>query len=476
MCANSLEVVAEPKSSGGMPGEARLYAIKEIARRAGVTSELFHSWKIEVQPGETLVYVQPGTGKCIRFKNAPPDFWHYLGERTFHTVQASWFSPYGDTVKGLVPDFIIPFTPLTEEGKRPLFAPAGTECIECSIDLPLSTFLMLSRFEETLPAQRDEHDRFPAAQSIAFRDGFLDRPIVDEYGLAFEQALTYLLPAWQAPGRRLHVKISHDIDIIGLPITLRGAIGHTLRRGRPWATFRDLFLNSSGVLPTYLDCVRRIAGLSLNRGLDSAVYWKASPPSPNDSGYDIRDPLVQSVIAWLREKGIELGVHPSYETYLSPERLLTEVQALREALGEKAMGGRQHFLRWRPETWLDWESAGLAYDSTLGFADHIGFRAGTCIPYRPWLADLNREARLVEIPLVVMDCTLVAYMDLTLRESLLAIRNLLDRVRIVGGVFTLLWHNTKLIDPPYRRLYAFILDLLAGGEKFDWKAPSDLLY
>ena len=43
---------------------------------------------------------------------------------------------------------------------------------------------------------------------------------------------------------------------------------------------------------------------------------------------------------------------------------------------------RQHYLRWRaPTTWQNWEDAGLDYDSTVGYADHVGFRAGTCYEY-----------------------------------------------------------------------------------------------
>ena len=51
--------------------------------------------------------------------------------------------------------------------------------------------------------------------------------------------------------------------------------------------------------------------------------------------------------------------------------------------------------------WALWEGCGLAYDSTLGYADRTGFRAGTCFPYRPWLLDAAREARcLVSFPAV----------------------------------------------------------------------------
>ncbi len=343
--------------------------------------------------------------------------------------------------------------------------------MECGLDLPVSVLLSLARWEESLPTERDEHGRFPASASLAYRGGFLNRPVVDECGLALEQALRYLVPAWRPVQRRLRVKLSHDIDQIGVPFNPRSALGHTLRRRHPLATARDLLGWTIGLNPTYLESVLEIVRLSLERGLDSAVYWKASRKGLRDTGYDPGHPKVRSVIRWLQERGVETGVHPGYETFRSPERLQQEVQTLREVLGDEPLGGRQHYLRWCPESWWHWESCGLAYDSSVGYPDNIGFRAGTCMPYRPWLLSLGREARLIEIPLIVMESSLVEYMGLTLEQSLAAVLECIDRCRVVGGVFTLLWHNTSLIDPRYGDLYRDVVDTLVGHEKFDWKNP-----
>lgn len=471
-----INVTDDISGVSGLSREARLYAVKELARRAGVTAEFFRSWRIEFQGGETTVHLQDGTEKRIRFRSAPPQFWSDLTAGTFHTIRASWMYPPPEPLRSLIPDFVIPFSCPVQDRLYPLFIPVDRDCMECSVDLPASVLLTLSRFEETLATEKDEHGRFPAAKSLGYRDGFLDRPVVDEYGLAFEQALAYLLPAWRPVKRALRVKLSHDIDGVGLPFKFVSALGHTVRRRKPLATLRDLVGGPLGLRPAYLECVRRIVLLSRERGLDSAVYWKASPPSPWDSGYDPRHPQVREVISWLHECGVETGVHPGYDTFNSPDRLLQEVQILREVLGEKSLGGRQHYLRWCPDTWLHWEACGLAYDSTVGFADQVGFRAGSCIPYRPWLLSLNREARLIEIPLIVMDCTPVQYMGLRPRQSLNLIFDCLARCRSVGGVFTLLWHNGTLMDPLYGDLYGRVLDKLVGHGRFDWKNGSEDFY
>jgi len=192
-----------------------------------------------------------------------------------------------------------------------------------------------------------------------------------------------------------------------------------------------------------------------------------------DSGYDPRRGAAAAAISWLREQGLESGVHPGYFTFGQPEALKAEVAVLREILGEGPLGGRQHYLRWNPDTWHDWERCGLAYDSSVGYADRVGFRAGTCVPYRPWLFRFNRESELLEIPLIAMDVTLINIMKLGPREVKKTILDLIGCCEIVGGVFTLLWHNSSLLDyPEYSTVYEAALRALECFDTFELQNHS----
>jgi hypothetical protein len=216
--------------------------------------------------------------------------------------------------------------------------------------------------------------------------------------------------------------------------------------------------------------LRKLADLAFEHGLDAAVYWKANAPKAQEAGYDVRHKRIRSLVASFQAKGIEMGVHPSYDTFESLEKLQMEVSAVRELLGEHKIGGRQDFLRWSPETWVRWDELGLAYDATVGFADHIGFRAGTSYPYRPWLLSQGREAELLEIPLMAMDSTPQGYMKLSPEEACRELIDCVERCRNVGGVFSLLWHNTRLIGRGYAFVYRKLLHELAGSGRYDWRA------
>ena len=449
----------------GVSPAARLYALRQLAHRAAIPHELLNSWKVEVNNDATVLTL--GRDARIRFRHAPATFWHDLVNGDYHVMHTAWPYPQVSPLSVLVPNFIVPFVDRPYAG--PLFVRTSGDTWECPIDLLASMLLTLSRFEELQSDERDMHGRFLATQSVALKHKFLHRPIVDEYGLALQQVMQVLLPGWRPPERKLHVMLSHDVDEVGFPRNITNSLGHTVKRHKPLATLRDLLGPAFGLRPSLLEAVLRIAELSSCHGMSSALYWKHSPQSEWDSGYDLFMKPVHEVVSGLKNEGVELGVHPGYYTFDDPYRLGDEVQHIREVIDERRVGGRQHFLRWHPRTWHHWETWGLAYDSTVGFSDRIGFRAGTCVPYRPWSLELNREIDLLEIPLLAMDVTLAYYMRLAPQESVALLLQCAERCRIVGGVFTLLWHNRSLLDPNYGHAYQTVLSALKFAPAFDWK-------
>ena len=449
---------------------AREYAGAELARRAGVPFEVFRTWKV-VWTDREMIYEIPGPiPKRISFPLASPRLMERLRQGQGSAVHAKWM---GANKPPLVEeDLTVPFVNNDSVSGHPLFRLVDGNHVECLLDLPLTTLLTLCRWEETLDSSSDVHDRFVTSQGIAARNGFLDRPIVDEYGLALEQALQALIPIWSRSQRVGRVKFSMDVDHVGIPFNWKHALRHTTHYRTPVDSGRDLLGWLCKTETPNIRAVREAIELSMDSGLNTAVYWKASPPGPRDSGYDPLDPRVRQVIDSLLRSGIECGVHPGYMTFRSPERLRREIAVLREVLGDGPVGGRQHYLRWCPDTWIHWERCGLSYDSSVGFHDHIGFRAGTCIPYRPWLLSLNRRADLLEIPLIAMDRSLLAYMRLTPEDALSVLTQCLARCRAVGGVFSTLWHNDALLDPAYRAVYLELLSMCSGLENYDWCADD----
>jgi hypothetical protein len=169
----------------------------------------------------------------------------------------------------------------------------------------------------------------------------------------------------------------------------------------------------------------------------------ADGPAP--ATYDrLRPRLVELLLAG----GAEIGLHGSYRA-AEDVAVLSEETRLLEALAGPLAGHRYHYLRVDPHRNLTaLEALGFQYDTSLGFADRPGFRAGIAHPFRPWDVAADRPLDLVEIPLALMDVTLAEerYLGLPLREAERRLLELVGWAAEHGGGFSVLWHNDRF-DP-----------------------------
>lgn len=193
-------------------------------------------------------------------------------------------------------------------------------------------------------------------------------------------------------------------------------------------------------------------------GAKSSFYFLALQPGDQDYSYDILD--LKDDIRNIRDRGWEVGLHGGHEAYNSYERICDEKKRLEDALGSKVVGYRNHYLHFKtPDTWENLAKAGFLYDTTFGYADCAGFRNGMCHPFRPYNLNTDKFIDIIEIPLAIMDCTILhSYMRLNYDTAMKLAKSMIDKVVELNGVFALLWHNTYLLsDTPEFTFYEEIL-------------------
>ncbi len=353
---------------------------------------------------------------------------------------------------------------------------ASEDALELGIDVFGGAFFLLTRYEERVCPQRDDHERFPASESLAGREGFLERPLVNEYLEVLWWALARLWPRLERRRREFRLVLSHDVDwpwcAAGLRFgeVARSAAADLVRRRSPGLAARRLAAFHAGErTEDPCNTFEEILALSERFGLRSAFYFIAGHSAGTIDGvYELSDPWIRRLMRSIHERGHEIGLHPSYHTFRDPERLRGELEGLREVCADEGIeqprwGGRQHYLRWEnPITWRIYDEAGLDYDTTLGFSDHAGFRCGVCHEYPVF--DLERRAPLGlrERPLVAMEVSLSGYMGLSWPRAAERIRALGETCRRYGGDFTLLWHNSTLLTVRQRQAYRTVVEHLGG--------------
>lgn len=349
--------------------------------------------------------------------------------------------------------------------------------IDCGIDLFGGIFFMLSRYEEIVVKERDEHDRFSAKSSIAYKENFLFRPIANEYLELLFALLNHLFPQLQRKERQFKVCPTHDVDVpftylnMSFLTVMRRMFGDVLRRKsvkkafQTYTNWHHVAKNELQYDPAYT--FDFIMTESEKRNLKSAFYFLPSSSPEVVLKYPITLKHMQNLLIQIHSRNHEIGIHGFYGTYLNSSAFKDDVLLLQNTLErlngvQKVKGGRQHYLQWQnPETFIVWENADMEYDSTLGFADFAGFRCGTCYEYSVYDCVNRKKLNLKERPLIAMECSVIdsSYMNLGLTDAALRVfKNLKEECRYYKGNYVILFHNDSLIRAEQRDFYIKVLD------------------
>jgi hypothetical protein len=315
---------------------------------------------------------------------------------------------------------------------------------------------MLTRFEEDRNQQKDKFDRFQYTESISFKYNFIDTPIVDEYAYYIKNILSINGLIFNDQNR-FNVIFSHDIDFTRVSQSfkyfIRAMIIAFINEKRVIYKFKlvldfllsPFFSKSDICLKSTLELV----DISNKHGIHSEFYFMAAKKSKFNSGYEPGKNYLKKIYQRIVDCKHEIGIHLGFDTYLDKQLMHEEKARLQSATNLKIIKNRQHYLRIQPrKTLLSLDQLAIDVDSTLGFAERIGYRCGTCHPYPFFSTIEDRELTILIRPLLVMDITLIDYCKFTTNEALVRVNELYTRTKKFDGDFTLLWHNTSLISHP----------------------------
>ncbi len=167
-------------------------------------------------------------------------------------------------------------------------------------DLFGNAFYLLTRYEEAVLPDRDEHGRFPAEAALAVRAGLIDRPLVNDYAEELWRKLRGIAPRLERRQRSFRIVPSHDVDTPYSTLRQRlSALRHGQLRAAlphdPFDTF-DLLMDESE-----------------RRGLRGAFYFIAE-----DAPYSLEEPRIRELLRRIHRRGHEIGFHASYAAFQDP--------------------------------------------------------------------------------------------------------------------------------------------------------------
>ena len=180
--------------------------------------------------------------------------------------------------------------------------------------------------------------------------------------------------------------------------------------------------------------------------------WRAAPYGISDVQEEVRDAAC---------RGSEIGLHgiDAWRESDAGNREMKQVTSLTE---KKPVGIRMHWLYFDGESPSRLEKAGFDYDSTCGYNETVGYRAGTAQAFRPLGC-----TTLMELPMLIMDSALFSRerMNLHWRSALQLCEQVVNNARRFGGTLVINWHERSLVpERLWGNAYRELLEMISTGE------------
>ena len=316
-------------------------------------------------------------------------------------------------------------------------------------------FDLLTFGEEIRDHRRDGHKRYVALYSPRREAGVLQVPIFNEAVAAIVAALAGLRedgnPRFELGklAKPPVAVLSHDCDISygndALTQAIRALrIPLPLRRFRPPRISNFWWIISNVIWPRRFYFANNPGMIDLERafGFTSTFYLLNGTGGRFGARNGFKPiPEIVSCVP----SGWKIGMHYNYDTLLNTQQFIAQRDQLASAVSDKITSGRAHYLRFDPERSLSFLSVqGIRVDESSGYPDYIGYRNGIAGVFQAYDATAHKSLDIWEVPMTVMDSTLVRqYGD----DAIPEFRKLIFHLSRIGGAMSVIFHPGVFYNP-----------------------------
>lgn len=373
-------------------------------------------------------------------------FRDYDGPKMSYGENPLWDEPFQKSVRllferDIYEQVLKPFDFLDVKGMFPVYSHRSL----MPFDVFAATFYLISRYEEYLPQIRDQYGRFKPESSCLHQMGILSKPVVDIWILDLAKRL-HLEDTMAS--RKYRFQATYDVDAAwaylhkGFFRTVGGYMKDLVAGDREEIRHRNQVLFHREKDP--FDSFEFQFQLQEEFHLKPVYFIHCGDYDTNDKSISIRKDAFKSLIKEIGDHA-DVGIHPSFSSYLDPVRLKEEVERLSNVLNREVSKSRQHFLRMTlPRSYQRLIELDIKDDFTMGYASQVGFRAGVASSFRFYDLENDVTTSLTIHPFAVMDGTLRDYLNISVNDSYNLITKVIDEVKRVHGTFIFLTHNETL--------------------------------
>ncbi len=361
------------------------------------------------------------------------------------------------------------------EAKIPFLFAEGDELsnsnskgVQLGFDWIAASFFFLSGFQEWYSTKRSS--RFKSRDAIQYRMQAHRLPLVNYYFQVVKEALEKAYNVKIAHrSKRPTLFLSHNV------LKLKSGWIHG-----GWSETKKFRLHYAIQL-LVMRLVGRDDWYNLNRIMDMeegmqvhSTFFIHPRKQKGGADFDIRKPKYHKWVKQLQGRQFEVGILSSKASHVSAKAMGGDLRRIKN----RVFGNRFNDLVIRPEkSYRALEKNKVKYDSSFTFFDEVGFRNAYCFPFRLWNFEEDRPAEFLEIPVHILDSSLVKQKFLYSRkdEAIVIIYDFLKEVAKFKGMLGINWHTHYFSDFKYngwRNVYA---EGIKRAHEMDFKSKTGYL-
>ena len=309
-----------------------------------------------------------------------------------------------------------------------------------------AVFYLISRYEEYHPEQLDKHERYLHTNSMLFKNGWLQRPLIDEW--IYELYLILQannIPAQLSP---FHYRPTYDIDMAysykhkGVRRNIGGFIRDFLKGDIAAVKERKDVLLSNKLDP--FDAFVWMKQLHSENRVKPIYFILASLETTEyDKNISPESEAMQKLIARLSKDG-QIGMHPSYYSY-KEEIFDDEQHILQQIVGYPINHSRQHYIKMAiPDTYRRLIKKHIRHDYSMGYGTALGFRAATGRSFYWYDVEKEEQTELRVYPFCFMDSTVLFNEDYSPEKAFAELKKMTKIARHTHSSLITVFHNFSL--------------------------------
>ena len=317
-----------------------------------------------------------------------------------------------------------------------------TENSDYAFDIFAASFYLITRYEEYLPHTKDMYGRYAHENSIAFKEGFLNKPVVNIWLADFKRVLHEYFPDIIFKEKSFFYLPTYDIDMAwvtkekGLLRNIGGFF-----KNPSIEKFTSFFKNDKDPY----DCYDFLDGLHKKNNLHPIYFFLVAKENGiYDKNILPTNEAMQTLIKQHSEK-YAIGIHPSWKSYDDVKILAAEKDTLEKITSIKVEHSRQHFIKLTlPETYNRLISQGIYNDYSMGYGTANGFRASVASSFFWFDLGVNNITKLRIHPFCFMEANSHYEQKLTVNEAYKELMYYYETCKNINGNLITIFHNNFL--------------------------------